>query len=84
MIVARSTEESVRLIASALGSLADTVAKLAGSLEEIQSRVVHIEEYLESIELVEDEEDRPSLLPCGFEGEGVELERWYSEPQEDD
>lgn len=94
MQVSKSTEESVRLIASALGSLADTVAKMAGSLEELVSRVEHIEDFLESLEIEEEviESTLPehtALLPCAFEEDIEELSRWYAEggpcyPQDDD
>lgn len=86
MQISRSTEESVRLIATALASLADTVAEIAGSVREIEQRIEHIESFLESLEIEEEEpratfiiDGEGSILPCSFEAEDLDLDRWYGE-----
>lgn len=83
MQVSRSVNNAIVDLAEALECLSQAMKIMAGELDELSERVSHIEDYLEGIEIEEDEveviQHDQSLLPCGFEGESEELSVWYSE-----
>ena len=81
MQVSTSTNQAIADLAESLVCLSKAMEIIAGDMEEVTSRLEHIEEYLESLEIEEEADPMygVGILPCGLEGESEERQKQLEE-----